>query len=52
MLQEILSQELDALDMEETEGVVIGESGEIVSGGVGCRSASCAGACPSTTEEE
>lgn len=52
MLQEVLSQELVALEMGLIE---CEESGEIVAGGVGCRGSACSGACtnkPSGEEQD
>lgn len=42
MLQEVLSQELAAL---EEEYLKLDELDEVMAGGCGCRNAACAGAC-------
>lgn len=42
MLQEVLNQELIAIEPELIE---LEELGEVLAAGVGCRDASCAGSC-------
>lgn len=42
MLQEILNQELTAIEPELIE---LEELGEVLAAGVGCKGASCAGSC-------